>query len=84
MLNLDQLRNVNANRAGQTAIAALSGLETFSPAEQVAGLSLVFLAALERTGVHASVAFDVATNLFIRARGEQEIRALRAYAKGEW
>jgi hypothetical protein len=62
----------------------LTGLERFTPAEQIAGITLLFAAALERFGIRPDQAWDVATNLFIRARHEQEIRAIRAYSKGEW
>lgn len=83
-LNLANLGAVNSDRAGMAAVNALNGQENFSPAEQMAGLTLAFSAGMKRFGVTPSDAFRVAQNLWTRSRAEQSIRAVKKYIESEW
>jgi hypothetical protein len=86
-LPLYQLQSVSPSQAGSVAIVALQGLEKFNPAEQMAGLAIVFQAMLDRYGVRYSDAMDVAHTMFSRsAHGATGtgMRAIRKLMKGEW
>ena len=85
ILTPERLVHVVARRAGRAAIAAISEIQSFHPAEQVAGVAIVLVHLLRKYKVeHVSEVLTVANNIINRAREHApELKAAGIYIERE-
>lgn len=82
--SLDRLNSVSPARAGMSAVSALDNLSHFTPEQQIAGMTVAFLALLDKYNVHPSKAMEVARNLKANAAPvTPELRAAVRYVNEE-
>lgn len=81
----DNLPTTNAGDAVQAAYQALSSLQNFTPAQQVAGVAILLKEIAEQINVSPSELLDKAARMTTDADTffTREVKALRAYIQGE-
>lgn len=81
----DNLPTTNARDAVTAAYQAVSTLQDFTPAQQVAGVSILFHTIAESLGISPSELLNKAQRMATDADTHyaREVKALRDYVKGE-
>lgn len=84
-MNNDQLNSVNPHGAVQAAYSAVSALQTFRPAEQIAGAGVLIATICAETGISPSDLLEKAARMAAHADTyyTREIKALRHYVQEE-
>lgn len=82
--NYDRFTGVDPKQSAQCAMAVLTALQKYPPEVQAAGLSVAFAHLIDRFGLHAGNALQVANNLLVRERHTTpELRAVEMYVEKE-
>lgn len=84
-MRTSDLSTVRSRTAVQAAYAALSAVQTFSPAEQVAGVAVLFNAVAKHLGISVSELLDKAERIERHddTFQQREVKALRDYISKE-
>lgn len=79
------LSTIRAHQAVQAGYAMVSAAQVFTPAEQVAGIAVVFNEMAERLGVSVAELLDKARRIAAQDDTffQREVKALRDYIDGE-
>ena len=78
------LGTVNGIRACQAAYSAITGMEKFTPVEQVAGALVLHLALCRYYNVHPGNSMDVAQNIIMDLDWKNpNLKAFKEYFKNE-